>query len=207
MPPTRTRLALSLLTLVPVLPLAGCAEPLREGPLPGPDDGPPTTAYVELCVTVPALVRAPDQRCDDERPGHAWSFVATGRPVPAVGRKAATGVLREPSDAKPAFYRAPPEGGDGETELVLRPASVVEVCVRKATRVRVQERHCVQQDSKHAWYDLGLDRQIPPMGAKAARGSFRRTAYAVTYRAPAEGGEGSEVAFAPAPKPPATGSP
>lgn len=190
-------LRVASLGLMALLSATGCAEPLEEGPLPGPDDATIVAVhYVEICVRKTTLVRAEDQRCDDEKNGHAWYFVPMTAKVPAVGGKGRSGTFVEPGDASPYFYRASRAGGEGEHGMALRDSSPIQICVNKRAQTRIPDVHCDEKDHGNAWYYLSRSRQIPAVGQKAANGSFRALLYGTIYRAPPGGGKGSEVAFA-----------
>ncbi|MFI6920805.1 hypothetical protein ACIBIZ_12705 [Nonomuraea spiralis] len=69
----------------------------------------------------------------------------------------------------------------------------VEVCVRKATRVRAADKHCENDRSGYGWYYLLLSRQIPAVGKKAAKGSFFSNENSAWFRARPRGGKGSKA--------------
>ncbi|WP_188194547.1 hypothetical protein [Nonomuraea sp. SYSU D8015] len=81
--------------------------------------------------------------------------------------------------------------------MTLRDQDLIEICVKKRTRLRVSDARCDDEDDGYAWYYLLLSRQIPGVGKKAMNGSFRASDYSTTYRARPGGGKGRKVAFDP----------
>jgi hypothetical protein len=182
---------------------AGCAPgpPAAKPALPEPTRGSSATTrdegagkYVEICVRKSTLVRTEYRPCDDEEKGYAWYFVPMTANVPAIGKKPGTGMSVEPSGV---YYRAPEQGGKGIQVMIFLNQDVVEICVKKRTRVRMPDAHCEREEKGYVWYYLLRSRQIPAVGTKAMKGSFRSSEYFRTFRARPAGGKGDRVAFEP----------
>lgn len=164
----------------------------EQGPAKDDEQGP--AAYVEICVRKTSLVRAEYQPCDDEVQGYTWYFVPMTAKVPAVGKRPGTGMSVEPFGVD---YRAPRRGGKGRRVMTFLNQDVIQICVKKRTRTRVPDAHCVADEKGYAWYYLLLSRQIPAVGLMAVNGSFRSSEYSATFRARPGGGKGRKVAFKP----------
>ncbi|MGP4099450.1 hypothetical protein [Nonomuraea sp. KM90] len=148
----------------------------------------------EICVRKATLVRAADQLCDDNNPGHVWYYVPLTAKIPAVGKKAGSGTF----DASDLPYRVSEKGGTGE-DIVIADDEMdrIEICVRKQTRIRVRDGRCDDGDTGYEWYYFPPDRQVPAVGKKAVNGSFHRSDYSETFRARPYGGKGRKVMLEP----------
>ncbi|MFC4117372.1 MULTISPECIES: hypothetical protein [Nonomuraea] len=135
--------------------------------------------------------------CDDALPGFALRYFPMGAlsvHIPAAGEKTEDALTKMPDDYY-YRYRAPEKGGQGRyemTEVDYDPR--VEICVRKATRIRVPDSRCTDKDPGHAWYYLRLSSHVPAVGRRAAGGSFM-VPNGDSYRARRNGGDGVDAAI------------
>ncbi|SPL97380.1 unnamed protein product [[Actinomadura] parvosata subsp. kistnae] len=153
-----------------------------------------TQDHAEICVEDRTRVRTEDQRCDDRQRGHSWYYVPLSATVPAIGRKAASGLPYAPPGRA---YRAVRKGGSGQGVLIVDDRDRVEICVQVSTRVRVPDERCEDLLDGYAWYYLVIDRRIPAVGKRAERGSYLPPRQLTTYRARRDGGKGGTAAIRP----------
>ncbi len=74
-------------------------------------------------------------------------------------------------------------------------SSIILICIKKGTRVRVSYRPCDDAKPGFAWYFIPWKRNVPAIGRKAGGGTFEDPGYAATSLARRRGGIGPEVAL------------
>jgi hypothetical protein len=156
-----------------------------------PDEGEEEKVHIEVCVRKDNRIRVGDQRCDDAERGYVWYFIPAEKRVPALGKRAGKGSLREPSGET---LRAAKKGGRGNDVSIVDVEDRVMVCVRKETRIRLSDRTCNGTKRTLRWYYIRIDRHVPAVGEKAEAGSFH-VPYGDTYNAIQKGGIGSKAAI------------
>ncbi|MBG0825951.1 hypothetical protein HS048_35355 [Planomonospora sp. ID91781] len=80
------------------------------------------------------------------------------------------------------------------TEEEPEPDPAIEICVRRATLIRVAYQYCDDAERGYAWYYLTYHRKIPAVGRRAAKGTFKRPNKRI-LQARVTGGVGSKAAI------------
>ncbi|MER5323872.1 hypothetical protein [Streptosporangium roseum] len=156
-----------------------------------PDEGGEEKVHIEVCVRKDNRIRVGDQRCDDAERGYVWYFIPAEKRVPALGKRAGKGLLREPSGE---ILRAAKKGGRGNDISIVDVEDRVMICVRKETRTRVSDRTCNGAKRIFRWYYIRIDRHVAAVGEKAGAGSFH-VPYGDTYNALKKGGIWTKAAI------------